>query len=229
MLLARRQRQRRSGVVADQALSLRGRERCAQRDRGIDDRPVAKALALLLLVGEPVQKAGQCLPVVAGIERQPKVVDAAEVVKRLVVQRLHLSGGDVDGHGASLRSGTEKPNGGPLPNRAGYRPSRIEADSSAPAPGRVSAAGAFHFERRRWTSASSQGLGRASAETHVAPDVAPAPFSASDNSSQKRANPLPKRVSANAPDRIRTCDLRFRRPNRWIGWAMWGTVSSGFS
>ena len=25
----------------------------------------------------------------------------------------------------------------------------------------------------------------------------------------------------NAPDRIRTCDLRFRRTKRWLGWATW--------
>jgi hypothetical protein len=47
------------GVVADQALALGGRQGGAQRDHGVGDGAVAKALALLLLVGQPVHKAGQ--------------------------------------------------------------------------------------------------------------------------------------------------------------------------
>ena len=34
-------------------------------------------------------------------------------------------------------------------------------------------------------------------------------------------------LTASAPDRIRTCDLRFRRPSRWIGGATWSAISSG--
>jgi hypothetical protein len=47
------------GVVADQALALGGRQGGAERDHGVGDRAVAEALALLLLVGEPVHEAGQ--------------------------------------------------------------------------------------------------------------------------------------------------------------------------
>ena len=46
-------------VVADQALALGGRQRGAQRDHGVGDGAVAEALALLLLVGEPVHEAGE--------------------------------------------------------------------------------------------------------------------------------------------------------------------------
>src|SRR5215813_13099667 len=47
---------------------------------------------------------------------------------------------------------------------------------------------------------------------HIAPGVAPAALSASRPIPQNFAITLPKRHRANAPDRIRTCDLRFRRP-----------------
>jgi len=46
-------------VVADQALALGSRQSRAQRDHGVGDGAVAEALALLLLVSEPVHKAGQ--------------------------------------------------------------------------------------------------------------------------------------------------------------------------
>lgn len=46
-------------VVADQPLALGGRQRCTQRDHGVGDRAVAEALALILLVGQPVHEAGQ--------------------------------------------------------------------------------------------------------------------------------------------------------------------------
>ena len=58
-LLARRQRQALGWVVADQALTLRGRQRRPQRNRGIGDRTVAQALTLGLLVGQPVNEAGE--------------------------------------------------------------------------------------------------------------------------------------------------------------------------
>jgi hypothetical protein len=62
----------------------------------------------------------------------------------------------------------------------------------------------------------------------IAPCVAPGPILRSSGILQNPANPLPKRDSANAPDRIRTCDLRFRSPRRWVGWTTWSLVSSGF-
>ena len=46
-------------VVADQALAFGGRQGGAQRDHGVGDGAVAEALALLLLVCEPVHEAGQ--------------------------------------------------------------------------------------------------------------------------------------------------------------------------
>jgi hypothetical protein len=58
-LLAPRQRQALRRVVADQALALRGRQRRPQRDRGVGDRAVAEGLALGLLVGQPVNEAGE--------------------------------------------------------------------------------------------------------------------------------------------------------------------------
>lgn len=58
-LLARWQRQALRGVVADQALAPRRRQRRSQWDRGVGDRAVAEALALGLLVGQPVHEAGQ--------------------------------------------------------------------------------------------------------------------------------------------------------------------------
>lgn len=58
-LLARRQRQALRRVVADQDLALRGGQRRPQRDRGVGDRPVAERLALGLLVGQPVNEAGE--------------------------------------------------------------------------------------------------------------------------------------------------------------------------
>jgi len=45
--------------VADQALALGGRQGGAQWDHGVGDGAVAEALALLLLVGEPVREAGE--------------------------------------------------------------------------------------------------------------------------------------------------------------------------
>ena len=54
-----RQREALRRVVADQALALGGRQRRAQRASRVGDRAVAEALALLLLVGQPVHEAGQ--------------------------------------------------------------------------------------------------------------------------------------------------------------------------
>jgi hypothetical protein len=45
--------------VADQALALGGRQRGAEWDDDVGDRRVAEALALLLLVGEPVDEPGE--------------------------------------------------------------------------------------------------------------------------------------------------------------------------
>jgi hypothetical protein len=47
---------------------------------------------------------------------------------------------------------------------------------------------------------------------HVAPGVAPAAISHCSSDPRKAGIPLHKRDCRNAPDRIRTCDLRFRRP-----------------
>src|SRR5260221_8956016 len=58
-VLAVRQRQPLRGVVSDQALAVRGRKRRAQRDRDVGDGRIAEALALLVLVGQPVHEAGK--------------------------------------------------------------------------------------------------------------------------------------------------------------------------
>jgi hypothetical protein len=116
-----------------------------------------------------------------------------------------------------FRSGTER--AAAMPPREGprrYRLSRIEALPSVPGPG------AFHRRRGRYFSLSPPNVGGPEAhlkgrrptslEPRVAPGVAPALFSASRAEAQIAANQLPKRDRCNAPDRIRTCDLRFRRP-----------------
>jgi hypothetical protein len=56
---------------------------------------------------------------------------------------------------------------------------------------------------------------------HIAPYVAPEPFSGSGEVSENPAISLSKRDHVNAPDRIRTCDLRFRSPSPWVGWTTW--------
>lgn len=45
--------------MADQALALGGRQRRPQGHRGVGDGSVAEALALCLLVGQPVHEAGE--------------------------------------------------------------------------------------------------------------------------------------------------------------------------
>ena len=58
-LISGRQREALRRVVADQALALGGSQRRAQRHRGVGDGAVAEALALRLLVGQPVHEPGQ--------------------------------------------------------------------------------------------------------------------------------------------------------------------------
>src|SRR5690348_14983447 len=58
----------------------------------------------------------------------------------------------------------------------------------------------------------SRGPRTTSLGSHVAPGVAPAAFSPLCQLGRNPAIPLPERDCVNAPDRIRTCDLRFRRP-----------------
>ena len=111
--------------------------------------------------------------------------------------------------------------GGPAPTRRlrkggdGYRLSRIEARSSMPAPGALQRRRGrlFRVSLCRFLGgpeAPRKGLDQLS---QTSPQGLPHErFLDVSGRAQNAGNPLPKRVSQNAPDRIRTCDLRFRRP-----------------
>jgi len=67
---------------------------------------------------------------------------------------------------------------------------------------------------RRWTEDPSQGLAQTFTRTSCCPRRCPMAVFGDSAQRRKPRKPLPKRDSANAPDRIRTCDLRFRRTIR---------------
>jgi len=135
----------------------------------------------------------------------------------------------------SLRSGTEGaavPDAAALTGCGGTVSPASKAFPSVPGPGALVAPPGPLFQlsrpnlggrKRRLKACRRTSLG-----PHVAPGVAPAAISHCSSDPQKPGIPLHKRGSANAPDRIRTCDLRFRRLTPQTRWTTWSPVSSGF-